>query len=49
MKLADETKDLAGDQRLEQYKQALQQRDARINNLKGKIQQTVRIRTDLEL
>jgi chromosome segregation ATPase len=38
MKLADETKDLAGDQRLEQYKQALQQRDARINNLKAELE-----------
>merc|ERR1711887_153908 len=38
MRLADETKDLAGDQRLEQYKQALQQRDARINNLKAELE-----------
>lgn len=38
MKLAEGTSDLSGDARLEQYKQALKQRDDRINNLKTELE-----------
>jgi CRP-like cAMP-binding protein len=38
LKLADATKDFAGDQRLEEYKKALLQRDGRINNLKAELE-----------
>jgi len=38
MKLAEGTSDMSGDARLEQYKQALKQRDDRINNLKTELE-----------
>lgn len=38
MKLAEGTTDMSGDARLEQYKQALKQRDDRINNLKTELE-----------
>ena len=41
MKLAEGTSDMSGDARLEQYKQALKQRDDRINNLKTELETNI--------
>ena len=44
MKLAEGTSDMSGDARLEQYKQALKQRDDRINNLKTELENVTRLK-----